>query len=305
MEGINIMGRRRFQKTVILIGCFLFVHVCQLHAGYKMKWSSPDVQSRSYLFDGAGGMYADTRDKAAFDLDGDNIPEIIIYEASPDTNMNPTIFKISAYDSRNGTLKWQRIDRSRLWDKDFSTPPLLGFFDIDADGDKEAVLFTDDSITAVNWRTNTIKWSKPTYTSPIVFDMDNDGYMEIGISFYNPTTNKVHYEIWGSDKPINAAIPSLQKQKPSNNIFNVFQRQMYSGAEIQYQVQKAGMISLKIFNAEGSLVKELVNGHKAAGDYDVFWNGTSNSGDRVAAGNYFYQLIVDEFKSTKKALILK
>jgi flagellar hook assembly protein FlgD len=80
---------------------------------------------------------------------------------------------------------------------------------------------------------------------------------------------------------------------------------MYVGTKIEYQVQKEGMVSLKIFNADGALVKDLVNGVKTSGDFDIFWNGTANSGERVASGNYYYQLTVDAFRSVKKALILK
>jgi flagellar hook assembly protein FlgD len=63
--------------------------------------------------------------------------------------------------------------------------------------------------------------------------------------------------------------------------------------------------SCRIFSADGALVKDLVGGVRDCGDYDVLWNGTANSGERVAPGNYFYQLSVDAFRSTKKAILLR
>jgi hypothetical protein len=299
------MNRKRCQWVFILLCCLEFVIACQLYAGYKMKWSSQDVLS-GYLYDGNYGTNSDVRDNSNFDMDGDNIPEIVIYERVRDTSgLSYGAFKIICYDSRTGSKKWQWIDTSVYFDKQFSPPPLSGFFDIDADGEKEAILFKGGSVCAINWRTNVIEWSKDTYTWPVVFDMDADGYTELGVSVSNFTTGATHYEIWGSDKPISTIQPVLAKQKTPNNLFNVFQSQMYAGARIEYQVQKQGMVSLKIFNADGSLVKDLVSGVKASGDYDVVWNGIANSGERVAAGNYYYQLSVDAFSSTKKAIILK
>jgi hypothetical protein len=301
------MNRKRFKSVFILLCCLQFAIACQVHAGYKLKWSGPEVSGHSYLYDGNNGTNSNVRDNTNFDMDGDNIPEIVMYESMIDSNGvgNPSAFKITCYDSRNGSQKWQRIDTNTLWLKEFCPPPLLGFFDIDADGEKEAILFKGGAVCAINWKTNVIEWSKDTYTWPVVFDMDADGYTELGVSVSNFTTGATHYEIWGSDKPISTIQPVLAKQKTPNNLFNVFQSQMYAGARIEYQVQKQGMVSLKIFNADGSLVKDLVSGVKASGDYDVVWNGIANSGERVAAGNYYYQLSVDAFSSTKKAIILK
>jgi hypothetical protein len=237
-------------------------------------------------------------------MDGDNIPEIVFYDVPPDT-INNSAFRITCYDSRTGSQKWQWIDTSMFFDKQFSPPPFSGFFDIDADGEKEAILFKGGSVRAINWRTNVIEWNKVSNTWPVVFDMDADGYMELGVQVLNFTTGATHYEIWGSDKPISTIQPVLQKQKATNNSFNVFSSQMYAGTKIEYQVQKEGMVSLKIFNADGALVKDLVNGVKTSGDFDIFWNGIANSGERVASGNYYYQLSVDAFRSVKKAVMLK
>jgi hypothetical protein len=301
------MNRKRCQPVFILLCCLQFVIACHVYAGYKLKWSSPDVQSPSYLFDGNSGTNSSVRDNSNFDMDGDNIPEIVVYEGVRDSSGYywGGGFKITCYDSRTGSQKWQRIDTSALYDKSFSPPPLSGFFDVDADGEKEAILFKGGAVLAINLRTNVIEWSKETYTWPVVFDMDADGYVELGIQVSNSTTNKTHYEIWGTDKPIGTIQPVLAKQKTSNPFFNVFQAQMYSGTKIEYQVQKKGMVAIRIFNADGALVKDLVSGVKESGDYDVIWNGMANSGERAAAGNYFYQLSVDAFRSTKKAIILR
>jgi hypothetical protein len=299
-----IMKQKRVQLVFILACCLQFVLVCQLYAGYKMKFSSPEIiKGCSFLYDPTG-QYADDRSNARWDMDGDNIPEIVIYDVVQDTGYDPG-FRVTCYDSRSGIQKWQRKDTSTMWDKEFAPPALLGFFDVDVDGEREAVFFNSGAVYVINWKTNVIELKLTTYLWPVVFDMDGDGYVDIGIRVNNLTTGSWHYEVWGSDKPIGTVQPVLSKQNTAKPFFNVFQAQMYSGTKIEYQVQKKGMVALRIFNADGALVKDLVGGVRDCGDYDVLWNGTGNSGERVAAGNYFYQLSVDAFRSTKKAIILR
>jgi FlgD Ig-like domain len=300
------MNPKRLQAPFILACCLQVILVCQLNAGYKLKWSSPSGRTAAGLYEvgSDGGMYANERD---FDMDGNGIPAIILYDYVVDSSGGTQSgkFKVSAYDSRNGTLKWQQTFGSDQWDREFIGPPLLGFYDIDADGAKEAVVACGDSNRIVDWKTNTTKWSKPWSGNPVVFDMDGDGYPEIGFQVQDNLYGYRHYEIWGSDKPIGTTQPVLAKQKSSNSLFNVFQSQMYAGTRIEYQVQKQGMVSLRIFSADGALVKDLVSGVRASGDYDVQWNGTANSGEKVASGTYYYQLGVDAFRSARKAILLR
>jgi photosystem II stability/assembly factor-like uncharacterized protein len=59
-------------------------------------------------------------------------------------------------------------------------------------------------------------------------------------------------------------------------------------------------VTLKVFDILGREVSTLVNEEKAAGTYEVMFNG-----NKFASGVYFYQLIAGEFIQTKKMLLLK
>ncbi len=74
---------------------------------------------------------------------------------------------------------------------------------------------------------------------------------------------------------------------------------------IEYTVSRRGRIRIEIFNQLGQRVAELVDAVKFPGSYDVTWNGTDNSGRRVASGVYFYQLRTDERVESKKMVLLK
>jgi flagellar hook assembly protein FlgD len=66
------------------------------------------------------------------------------------------------------------------------------------------------------------------------------------------------------------------------------------------------VVSLKIFNVAGQLVKTLVDGQRIAGQvYEANWNGLNNSGQPVSSGVYFYKLVARNFTQTKKMVLLK
>jgi hypothetical protein len=76
---------------------------------------------------------------------------------------------------------------------------------------------------------------------------------------------------------------------------------------IKYSIASAGHVSLKIYNAAGQLVRTLVNEEQAprAEGFAVTWDGTSNHGQPVASGVYFYKLATEGFSQTKKMAVLK
>ncbi len=62
---------------------------------------------------------------------------------------------------------------------------------------------------------------------------------------------------------------------------------------------------LEIYNTLGQEIKTLVNERQRPGEYTVEWNGTNNSGERVASGVYFYSLKRGESRVSKKMVLLK
>ena len=74
---------------------------------------------------------------------------------------------------------------------------------------------------------------------------------------------------------------------------------------IEYSVQQSSHVDLKIYNALGQIVRTLVDDHKTTGEYSVIWDGKDNSGKAVPSGNYFYQIEMGDFTSTKKMIYIK
>jgi hypothetical protein len=74
---------------------------------------------------------------------------------------------------------------------------------------------------------------------------------------------------------------------------------------IRFAVNQAQKINLNIFDAQGRLIKRLVNRELQQGEYSVKWNGTDSNKRRVASGIYFYQLSGDNHIIVKKMQFLK
>jgi hypothetical protein len=65
-------------------------------------------------------------------------------------------------------------------------------------------------------------------------------------------------------------------------------------------------ISLKVYDILGNEVKTLVANEKMAkGSYEVTWDGTNNSGIKVASGQYIYSLKYGNFSKSMKMTLLK
>ena len=64
-------------------------------------------------------------------------------------------------------------------------------------------------------------------------------------------------------------------------------------------------VQLDIFNLAGQRVRLLLDEVKAPGNYSFSWNGTSDKGETVASGIYFYQIKAGSFVQTRKMIFMR
>ena len=79
---------------------------------------------------------------------------------------------------------------------------------------------------------------------------------------------------------------------------------------IPYHLSDPAEVTLRIYSADGQLVRTLALGHQDAGIYEsksraAYWDGRNSVGERVASGLYFYTLTAGDFAATNKMLIMK
>lgn len=105
------------------------------------------------------------------------------------------------------------------------------------------------------------------------------------VYFPNPIPTGIH-----NDVKVNRDF-SLQQNYP--NPFN-------PSTEIAYNVNSPGMVTLKVYDVLGNVVKELVNNWVSAGSYKVAFDATA-----ISSGVYYYQMRLGNNIETKKLILMK
>jgi len=126
------------------------------------------------------------------------------------------------------------------------------------------------------------------------FQMDDDG---IAGYFDNITvTSGEALAIKHEDSPEVPKSFSLKQNFP--NPFN-------PTTTISFELTESANVSLDIFNLNGQLVKNLINGNYRPNHYSVTWNGKNNHDRAVPAGMYVYTLSNGFQSVSKKMIFLK
>ena len=74
---------------------------------------------------------------------------------------------------------------------------------------------------------------------------------------------------------------------------------------VAFQIPEETKVTLSVFNASGQKVKTLVDTELLPGVYQANWDGSGDSGEKVASGVYFYSLVAGDHKETKRMVLLK
>ncbi len=96
-----------------------------------------------------------------------------------------------------------------------------------------------------------------------------------------------------------AEIPSAYKL--SQNFPNPFN----PVTTIKFDLKEKGLVTLKIYNVAGQLVRTLVDGVRDAASYSIAWDGANDRGTAVASGIYFYKMETNGFSETRKMALLR
>ena len=74
---------------------------------------------------------------------------------------------------------------------------------------------------------------------------------------------------------------------------------------ISYAIGKTGRVTIEVYNANGQMIRKLVDQELISGDYSVSWDATNEYGDPVKGGFYFYKITVGDFSSTEKMILVR
>ena len=79
---------------------------------------------------------------------------------------------------------------------------------------------------------------------------------------------------------------------------------------IPFELHQNTNVSLTIYDLLGDQIRRIDLGHTLAGkhinkDQSIYWDGRSDTGEKVSTGTYFYTIQTDEYSATRKMVILK
>ena len=89
------------------------------------------------------------------------------------------------------------------------------------------------------------------------------------------------------------------------NYPNPFTNRTSINYSVPSTINSTDIVTLKIFNLRGQLVKELINKFEAPGNYTIEWDGTGKNNNKVSSSIYFAQITVAGQKNTIKLLYSK
>lgn len=88
----------------------------------------------------------------------------------------------------------------------------------------------------------------------------------------------------------------LQQNKP-----NPFSK----NTAVSFLLSEPARLVLKVYDVSGKLIRTLADGSYTASQHTVYWNGTTDGGEAVENGIYFYRLETEHFSETKKLTIIR
>jgi len=128
---------------------------------------------------------------------------------------------------------------------------------------------------------------------------------KVGFFFGSDTTN-----VWIDNVELLSNVTSVEQEGNINPPENISILQNYPNpfnptTSIKYQLTNNSIVSLKIYNVMGELVKTLVQGEKAVGYHQVQWDGKDENNKSAATGMYIYSLQTDNYVESRKMILMK
>jgi hypothetical protein len=78
-----------------------------------------------------------------------------------------------------------------------------------------------------------------------------------------------------------------------------------TGVALTFRLPKTAHVEIRVYNAQGALIRSLLDGRREAGIHQVHWDSRDERGREVAQGIYYAQLLTDGFKVSRKIVLLR
>ena len=217
------------------------------------------------------------------DMDGDGHIELLSILTSDEEPIG-----IQVVDGQTQALEWEFIFPEEHIDN-ITDGAFHGFFDLNGDGEKESVWGNNAVVTL----DHSVYPIGDGFEIQAILDIDLDGFPDL----LGRDTLSGTVQIWGKAM----STPTFSYEAALMNLGQNFPNPFFRSTTINYSLNEAGDIALDIYNATGQLIERLVQEKQNAGTYTVEWN----TGQDLPAGQYYYQLKVNDLHQARKMILLK
>ena len=243
----------------------------------------------------------------------------VVFESKRDGNWE--IYTVGI-DGKNLT----RITENDKTDRNAEWSPSGIIFESQRDGNWEIYKSTPDGKNQINLSNHPKSDQKPIWSPKgrrILFESKRDGKREIyfmladGSGMKNLTNHpdndtdarwNPQFEL-RSVEPQSKYFTTLGRIKRTSLMQN-FPNPFNPETWIPYYLADNAAVTVRIYNIKGELIRSIDAGIQASGTYAsrqraVYWDGKDNTGQAVASGVYFYQLLADDFSKTRRMVVMK
>ena len=243
----------------------------------------------------------------------------VVFQSKRDGNWE--IYTIGI-DGQNLT----RITENDKTDRNAEWSPGGIVFESQRDGNYEVYKSDPDGNNQVNLSNHEKSDNKPIWSAKgrrLLFESKRDGKREIylvladGTGLKNLTNDPGNDSDarWNPQYELRSVEPQskyfttlgdIKRTSLMQNFPNPFNPETW----IPYYLAEAVSVTVRIYNVKGELIRSINVGKQAAGAYmnrqrAAYWDGKDDTGQFVASGVYFYQLLADDFSETRRMVVIK
>lgn len=269
---------------------------------YRPSWNGMVETSAAYLY------------AATDDLDENGKPELWIggYHSLDNTGITRiTIFEANGNDNYEAVGKVDIIGAIGWYAKNMQV------LDVDQDGKDEIMLCIDQHVIILKFngsenhhtykvfyiKRNDLAFSgrNSVFYGATMYDVTDDGKEDIIIHLDDIINNvgmRLFTYIYKADFSVDVNEPDVLPEE--FHLYINYPNPFNPTTTINYSIQKAGEVNLKVYDMLGTEVASLVNERQEAGNYSIEFNASD-----LPSGIYVYRLSAGNFVDTKKLILLK
>ena len=121
----------------------------------------------------------------------------------------------------------------------------------------------------------------------------------------NPFIDHPEYVAFIFQGVISGVEDGLPGVGPVATISSIYPNPFNPTTTIDFSLTRSGPVRVEIYAIDGKLVRILLSEDRPAGDFQVQWDGSGNSGSRVPSGAYFCRVLGAGESDTQPLLLLK